>query len=173
MTQDSNPLRINIGNIIHEEVGYFRVYDFERPKLHLPPDLHLLNTSGTVRFSRTRQGLLAQVQFSAHQNDECSRCLKDIDLNLRVEFTELYAFDKRSITESGLVVPDNRMIDLSPLVREYLLLEIPINSLCKTDCLGLCPTCGKNLNKSPHTHKEDKIDPRFAVLKDLLEKDDK
>ncbi|MCH7481045.1 MAG: DUF177 domain-containing protein [Chloroflexi bacterium] len=80
--------------------------------------------------------------------------------------------DSRSITESELLVPDNHIIELGPLVREYLVLDMPINPLCKPDCLGLCADCGKNLNDSPHVHDEASVDPRFSALQDLLKEDD-
>jgi uncharacterized protein len=59
--------------------------------------------------------------------------------------------------ESGLVVPEDGNIDLEPIVYEYLLLEIPINPVCREDCKGLCDICGENLNEeshNPHTHEE-------------------
>lgn len=173
MTDELHPLRINIGFLLHKDNSFVHVFDFEFAKLHIAPDIDLVDVIGAAKFTRTQQGLLCEMTFAGHQLAECSRCLDETDVVLKTEFVELYAFDNRSITDSGLVVPENGMIELSPLLREYLLLEVPLNSLCRPDCLGLCPTCGKNLNNSPHTHKEEKIDPRFAALKDLLEEDDK
>jgi uncharacterized protein len=68
-------------------------------------------------------------------------------------------------------LPEDGHINLAPLVREYILLEIPINPLCRPDCLGLCPECGEILTDEPHYHEDDTIDPRLAQLKDLLGKD--
>jgi uncharacterized protein len=98
--------------------------------------------------------------------------LEPFELPLSIDFTELYAFNKRSVTDSGLLVPDDGYIDLAPLVREYLLLDFPINPVCKPDCLGLCTVCGNNLNETKCDHGDQDIDPRFAVLKDLLEDED-
>jgi len=66
-------------------------------------------------------------------------------------------------------LPEDGHIDLSPLVREYMLLDIPIKPLCSTDCKGLCPVCGENLNETQCGHTTESIDPRLAVLKSLLE----
>ena len=173
MAQESRPLNINVGFIVHEDAGYTRVIEFDFPELRLSADLELVDASGNVRFTRTQQGLLADVQFAGTVHGECARCLDDADIQVATKFNELYAFDSRSITESELLVPDDRIIDLGPLVREYLLLDMPINPLCKPDCLGLCADCGKNLNDSPHTHDEAHIDPRLSALQDLLEEDDK
>jgi uncharacterized protein len=84
----------------------------------------------------------------------------------------MYAFDKRSVSESGLILPEDMHIDLAPLVREYMLLNIPINALCKEDCKGLCPICGENLNRNPHQHDEEEIDPRLSKLKSLLDENE-
>jgi uncharacterized protein len=60
-------------------------------------------------------------------------------------------------------------IDLRPLVREYMLLSVPISPLCRPACLGLCPVCGENLNEISCTHEDDAVDPRLAKLKNLLD----
>jgi uncharacterized protein len=79
----------------------------------------------------------------------------------------LYAFTPRSATDSDLIVPEDGHIDLAPLVREYMLLDIPMKPLCRPDCKGLCPVCGQNLNDSTCQHQVDEIDPRLSVLKEL------
>jgi uncharacterized protein len=99
----------------------------------------------------------------------CSRCL-DATLSLiESDFTELYAFDHRTETESGLIVPEDGYIDITELAREYLLLDAPTTPLCKPDCAGLCPICGANRNEEKCSCKTDAIDPRMAKLKDLLD----
>lgn len=101
---------------------------------------------------------------------ECVRCLTDFAQPLSIDFTELYAFTPHSVTESGLLVPETGKIDLAPLVREEMLLAIPISPLCREDCKGLCPICGENLNETTCHHDDESIDPRLSVLKALLQK---
>lgn len=101
---------------------------------------------------------------------ECVRCLESFDQPLEIDFTELYAFTPRSVTESNLILPEDGHIDLEPLVREYMLLEIPISPLCTPDCKGLCPVCGENLNVNAHDHGESEGDPRLAILESLKKK---
>ena len=74
----------------------------------------------------------------------------------------------RSVSESGLLLPDDAHIDLAPLLREYALLEIPISPLHKPDCKGLCPECGQDLNIRDCGHRPERSDSPFAKLKDLL-----
>lgn len=130
-------LRLNVGFIIHEQIGYSREFPFEIPFVHLPPDLDLTNLAGTARVTRTGQGLLLQVKMRALISAECVRCLKDFDQPLTVDFTELYAFTKDQVTESGLLVPETGKIDLATLLREEFLLAIPISPLCRWTA-GVC-----------------------------------
>ncbi len=140
------PLRINVGFLIHSPIGTNREMHFDLPRLQIPPDLDAMEFSGVVRISRTPQGLLLQGEFQGSIGLECVRCLESYSQHLHATFDELYAFDERSITDSGLLVPEDAIIDLAPLVREYLMLEVPISPLCKPECRGLCVICGENLN---------------------------
>lgn len=171
MNTINNALRLNVGFILHLSVGSSREFLFEYDQLRVSPDLDLKNLSGTVRVTRTPQGLLVQVKMRAKTPAECVRCLDTFDQALEIDFSELYAFSTRSVTDSNLILPEDGCINLAPLVREYMLLEVPINPLCTSDCKGLCQICGENLNENPaHKHGEESFDPRMAVLKDLLGK---
>jgi uncharacterized protein len=148
-----SPLRLNVGFVVRQSIGFSRDFDFALPTLSLPPDLVLNDLEGTAHVSRTPQGLLAQVQLQATMPVECVRCLTPLVQPLTTDFTELYAFSQRFATESGLILPEDGNINLEPLVREYMLLEVPINPLCKPDCKGLCPICGKDLNEETCNHE--------------------
>jgi uncharacterized protein len=162
-------LRLNVGFIVHQTVGYNRDFPFDVPSIHIPPDLELEDLTGNVRVSRTAKGLLLQARLRATIKTECVRCLTDLLQPLEVEFTELYAFTPNAVTESGLIVPEDGKIDLAPIVREEMLVAIPINPLCKPDCKGLCPVCGENLNETTCHHEEEDTDPRLSALKALLD----
>ena len=146
MANQRFPLKINVGFFFNLPIGSYRDIHFEFPELHLPPDLDVSDFSGSVHISRTPQGLLFEGKFNALTAMECVRCLEPFDEQLEIDFDEVYAYKTQTFTESGLYVPEDGNIDLAPLVREYLMLEYPIKSLCKPDCLGLCIECGENLN---------------------------
>ncbi len=150
--QNRHPLRINVGFLINQPIGTSRDFVFEYPSIHLHPDLDLNNFAGLAKISRTPQGLLVQGKFKATTETECVRCLIGFDQPLEVDFNELYAFTTRSMSESGLILPEDGHIDLEPLMRDYLLIEIPIRPLCKEDCKGLCVICGENLNEAICEH---------------------
>ena len=96
-------------------------------------------------------------------------CLEITKHELKLEFSELYAFDKKSVSESGLLVPENGYIELEPIIRDYTLLEIPINPKCKLACKGLCLECGQNLNEMDCGHSRENKDSPFASLRTLFE----
>ncbi len=98
--------------------------------------------------------------------DECYRCLDDVTLNVTIDLEELFAYPTPTAAEFSL--HEDGILDLGPLVRAEVLLATARGVLCRPDCKGLCPECGANWNKTSCTCAEEHIDPRFAVLKDLL-----
>lgn len=157
-------LLLNVGFIIHESIGYSRDFPIEIDAIRIPPELDVRNLAGTVRVTRTAQGLLVQVKMKAEMPSECVRCLDAFDLPLLADYTDLYAFNLNSVAESGLLVPENGKINLAPILREEMLLSVPIKPVCKPDCKGLCLICGENLNLNVCHHEEQDVDPRLASL---------
>jgi uncharacterized protein len=147
-----HPLRINVGFLHNAQIGYSRDIHFEFPRIKLEDDLEITAFAGKVRVSRTPQGILVQGEFTGQVPGECVRCLTEINHILNTEFSELYAFDRRSTTEANLLLREDGNIELEPILREYMLLEVPISSVCREDCKGLCPICGENLNLSTCEH---------------------
>ena len=150
-----DPLRLNVGFIIHQTVGYSREFPFEFPSILVPPDTRLSDLNGLARVTRTAQGLLVQLKMQATAPAECVRCLNEFPQPLEIDATDLYAFTPNSVTESGLILPENGKIDLSPVVRDEMLLAMPIGPLCRPDCKGLCPICGENLNQTTCPHVQE------------------
>jgi uncharacterized protein len=165
-----SPLRLNVGFVVAQSAGFSRDFPFALPQINIPPDLRINGVSGSIRATRTPQGILLQVILQAQTLLECVRCLTVFQQSLNVAFTELYAFSQRYITDSGLLMPETGIIDLAPVLREYVLLEIPISPLCRVDCKGLCLICGNNLNESTCNHEDEIGDPRLASLKTLLDR---
>jgi uncharacterized protein len=161
------PFRLNVGFIIHEEVGYAHEFSFEFDHIRLEGDLELRGFAGLVQVGRTPQGLLFTGRFTAETELECVRCLKEFSHALAWDMTELYAFSEKSVSDSGLLVPENAQIDLESLIREYALLEVPISPICKTDCKGLCSVCGQDLNLADCGHRPAENESPFSVLKKL------
>jgi len=167
VSNSQSPLRLNVGFIVHQTIGFSREFEFDFPQIHIPPDLELRALKGAVEITRTPQGLLVRVKMKANITAECVRCLSNFEQPLDVDFSELYAFNRKSVTESGLILPEDGKIDLAPLLREFMFLEVPIQPICRPDCKGLCPECGENLNENICNHPSTTGDSRFDVLKAL------
>jgi len=163
-----HPFRLNVGFIIHEEVGCNHDFPFEFFEIRLADDLELYNFSGMANIGRTPQGLLVSGKFSADTPLECVRCLRIFRQHLAWEMTELYAFSERSVSDSGLILPEDAHIDLQPLLREYALLEVPISPVCRPDCKGLCPVCGQDLNLHDCGHRPPEDETPFSTRRGLL-----
>lgn len=109
---------------------------------------------------------------------QCSRCLESFDKNYDIKFEEVIVKEPLSGEESEKELSDDEMnvsfnhgeeINLSEVITEQFLLDLPMKNLCSEECKGLCPFCGENLNRKTCDCelKEENIDPRFAVLMDL------
>ncbi len=128
----------------------------------VPPvkaDVSVINRAGVVQ-------LEADVSFV--YRSECDRCAKITDRNYAYKFRHILV-DKLS-DESGddyIEAPDYKL-DTDALLRDDILLELPSKFLCKESCKGLCPKCGKNLNEGFCTCNMQEMDPRLAVLRQLL-----
>jgi uncharacterized protein len=168
MAKPRRPFRLNVGFIVHEEVGYSHKFPLAYQTAVLGEDLTLTNFEGLIVIDRTQQGLVVQGEFSGDTTLECVRCLKEFKFTLRSQWTELYAFTPKSVSETGLLMPEDGHIDFTPVLREFALLEVPIKALCKPDCKGLCIECGQDLNLKDCGHYQGGDDSPFEVLKKLL-----
>jgi uncharacterized protein len=107
------------------------------------------------------EGVLVSGDVEATWEGECRRCLTVVRGTLDAEVREL--FEERPTEGESYPLRHDR-IDLEPLVREAVLLELPQAPLCEEGCQGLCPICGANLNSSSCGHGEEPRDPRWAAL---------
>ena len=111
---------------------------------------------------------------------ECSRCLEPLSFDTEVDMQELFEYPatdsrgreiKNGSDDEEQPKLDDDLLDLEPVIRDAVLLALPLAPLCQPDCAGLCITCGENLNDHPeHAHEE--VDPRWASLAQLIELED-
>ncbi len=163
-----HPLRLNVGFLLHQGVGTSRDFDFDHRDVQVGPDLWVAGLRGTVRLSRTAQGLYAYGRLTADTRGECVRCLTEFALPLQVEVNDLFVYPPSQPTDPNLSIPETGILDLSPVLREYLLLDVPLQPLCRPDCQGLCPECGNNRNETACHHPAAEVDPRLSALRALL-----
>ncbi len=125
-----------------------------------------------LRLEAVMDGVLATGTASAQVVGECVRCLDRLDDEVAVDFQELYVYDPVA-TDDGdddEMALEDELLDLEPVLRDAVVLALPLNPVCDPDCPGLCPECGARLADDPdHTHGE-AIDPRWASLSTLTDK---
>jgi len=107
-----------------------------------------------VSFSRTGSEVLARGEVKARFSVPCARCLEPAVVDVGAQFATTFVPAGAGAAASAgddpdLATYDGDEIDLAELVRQQVLLGVPISTLCRPDCKGLCPQCGKELNLGP------------------------
>ena len=161
--------KINVGFMLTAPVGTSQDSTFDFPEVRISDDVTLNYLRGPLRISRTKEGILVQSTLHAGVEVECYRCLDPVAIDSLIEVEELFATNDE--LEAEFRIHDDAIMDMAPLLRAELLINTDQRVLCHQDCKGLCPDCGINRNRETCTCAEDKIDPRFAALKDLLKRD--
>jgi len=120
--------------------------------------------------TRASSGAVLELALDVALQGPCFRCLQDAELPLQLRLREYQATKPDSEEERTEYLEDDRL-DLSAWAHDAIALALPDKILCRADCAGLCPVCGKNLNEEPHTHDEERTDPRWAKLRELQQKE--
>ena len=171
------PLTYPLAGLLREPSGTVRLYPVAGVTIDVGPDLLLADPiEGTVRITRTNRGVLVHGHLDTALASQCSRCLKDIEVPLELEFDEeaLPSIDietgqpvNASAEPDVLRLNGHHELELEPVVRESIQLAEPIAPLCREDCRGLCAVCGEELTGAPHEHEED-LDPRLEALRAFM-----
>lgn len=163
-----NPLRLNVGFLLKQNVGFSRTFEFDHPSVQVDDELVIRDLNGELRLTRAAQGLYVEGTLRGTLQLDCARCLDPFDQELAPTIGELFYYPAEGADDPVLAIPETAMLDLRPLLREMMLLAIPTRPVCRADCKGLCPVCGKNLNEEECSHPQETIDPRLAPLQSLL-----
>jgi uncharacterized protein len=117
--------------------------------------------------TRGTSGTTFELHFPVRLHGPCYRCLKDAVLDLNIRAREYQATSPGESDELRTpYVEDNKLL-LSDWARDAIALELPEQILCRSDCAGLCPICGEDLNENPHEHEAETADPRWSALEEL------
>jgi DUF177 domain-containing protein len=122
-----------------------------------------------LRITNATTGSVFQLAFHTRLHGPCFRCLTDAVLDLDVAAREYQATNPGDDEELRSPYVDVDRLDLSSWARDAVALALPDKILCRADCAGLCPVCGKDLNEEPHEHEEEAADPRWEALESLRE----
>ncbi|MCX4746588.1 DUF177 domain-containing protein [Kitasatospora sp. NBC_01287] len=135
-----------------------------------------------LRLESVVEGVLVTGTAEAQVTGECVRCLEPVEDDLDVEFQELFYYpetdergrSRKPSSEDEASEEDEEetyrlegdFFDLEPVLRDAVVLALPLQPVCQEDCLGLCSECGARLSDDPD-HHHDAVDPRWAALQGL------
>jgi uncharacterized protein len=119
-----------------------------------------------LRLEAVMEGVLVSGSVRAPLAAECGRCLEPVEDVLVADVQELYAYDAADAADDAPVLSGD-LLDLRPLLRDAVVLALPINPVCDEACAGLCASCGARLADLPADHAHDDVDPRWSKLSAL------
>jgi uncharacterized protein len=178
-------LFFNVAQLLKEAVGATRSAAVVADVYELAPDvLELVSAestehpelAGRVRLIHTGNGILVRGNLTAELTAPCSRCLEPVSVPIAIDLEEVFTptIDiisgqaiKPEEDDRALWIDEHHILDLSEVLRQDLLVAMPMHPLCREDCRGLCSTCGQNLNEG-NCHCAPEPDPRWAGLAALL-----
>lgn len=117
--------------------------------------------------------LMVNITVDAGIQAECARCLEPVSLEISGELGYLYhSHGAEELEQFDDYMPVEveffgRVVDIMPQISESVYTLIPTKVLCRDDCMGLCPVCGKNLNEGQCSCESENIDPRLEALRNF------
>lgn len=169
-------MQFNVSQLLKEGIGSRRVYHLDGPVDPLP-ETFTDWVQGTIQAVRIDEGILVMGYLKANAYGSCSRCLGAAETRVSFDLEEEYLpsvsmghsyESKTSEAMEGILRLDERhTLDITEATRQYVIVNLPMNMICRVECLGLCSNCGKNLNIGACSCKSDG-DPRWGPLLKLL-----
>jgi len=120
-----------------------------------------------LRLESVVEGVLVSGIASVQVRGECVRCLGEVSDQLEADIQELYVYPGVEQDDDLASRLERDLIDLEPLLRDEVVLDLPFQPLCRDDCLGLCVECGANLNDDPAHRHGAALDHRWEALRGL------
>ena len=172
-------MQFNVAQLLRSAAGASREYDLEEDITGIDKELDVVKPlQGKVKFLRTGDGILVTGHLQAEVNLPCRRCLAPVAVPVAIDLEEQFRPSIDLLTGQPVPLEDaeekatrtdaRHMLDLTEVVRQNLLLSLPMSALCSSQCRGLCPECGENLNERSCKCQHEEGDPRLAALRDLL-----
>ena len=162
-------IHFDVSALIKAQLGTSLTLSVDTGPQHLT-DLEVDFLRGTIQVVHVQDGLLVQGPLESQLGLECVRCLEPFVLPISLELEEIFRLPGTGQgPDVSYTVSHDGWLDLAPLLREQAWVAIPMKPLCRPDCKGLCSQCGANLNLESCTCDRVRIDPRLALLQDLLQ----
>ena len=170
--REASQLSVEISELLRQP-GSSRRLEFSEEVPGLGLDIGRVQPfmSFELRLDSLIEGILVAGQVRGAYSFECSRCLHAFELPFEVELGEVMAYEGQPGAEEGYQVTGDHA-HLEPVIRDAVMLAMPLNPVCRPDCKGLCPVCGSDLNATDCGHRTEKTDLRWeplAALRDRFE----
>ena len=126
-----------------------------------------------LRLESVMEGVLVSGTAVVLLRGECARCLEPVNDTLTVDLQELFAYPASTTdvsAEDETARMEGDLLDLEPVLRDAVVLALPLTPLCRPDCAGLCAECGERLDDLPEDHGHAAADPRWTALQGLLDR---
>ncbi len=121
-----------------------------------------------LRLESVMEGVLVSGVVTMPLAGECGRCLETVSDTLSVDLQELFAYsDSDGEDDEETARMEGDLLDLEPVLRDAVVLALPLTPLCREDCGGLCAECGERLDDLPEDHGHGATDIRWAALQGL------
>jgi uncharacterized protein len=127
-------------------------------------------TRAVLDISQASGATVFDLRAHVHIAGPCMRCLNFAELELDVSGREFHNPDAPRGDELRSDYVVDGKLELGTWIRDAIALALPDQILCRPDCAGLCPACGKDLNVEPHEHADLEADPRWAALEELRDR---
>ncbi len=172
-------MEINVAQLLKEPIGAQRRYHLEEEGRDGRYLMDVQAIEGDVTLLRTPDSILATVKIRALMQMNCVRCLESFRQVVPVEFKEEYfplvdvatgIYKEPPVDPTAFTIGADHVLDLREALRQYTLLAMPMNPLCREDCLGLCVQCGVNRNQIVCQCPDEPTDTRLAALAELKSK---
>ena len=166
-TVSNRVLKLNVGFLLSEGPSHTHKSELDFPQLKISDDLIVKYLYGPLRLSRTKEGILVQAELETAIDGSCFRCLDSHEHSLTIELEELFYTHWNSDAE--FYIGDDGILDLTPLLRDEIIIEADYGKPFRVDEHGFCQMCGELAQDKLQLNQEEQLDPRLAVLKKLLD----
>jgi uncharacterized protein len=172
-------LAFNVAQLLKEGTGASRQRELSGELRNIDDNSpEPVRVEGRVHLVVTPEGVLAMGEATMTLRQTCRRCLESTDATVTIEIEEEFyptidietgrQASMEHDDEPELLIDEHHILDLTEVLRQYAIAQTLEPGYCRADCKGLCPVCGVNRNLETCTCETQQVDPRLAILAQLL-----
>lgn len=149
-------MKLDVRELLLAKIGQTEQVSVELFKEPIDEDVMAERIKGNLKLTKLESEILAEFDGRVTLNLVCDRCLAEYHTDLITKFKQVYVAGIADLDETRMTVDKNSQIDILEPLRQEIIVSLPLKKICKTDCAGICVTCGKNLNVEKCNCKKEK-----------------